>query len=100
MQRMRWHCIGCQQLHHAALPDADSVCCLQMEAFARFFVGVYKVDLTYDDDFVSICKQNVCSPGGFWFDCATSIPWSFMDLRVYLVSFHEQTLAQNAITSA
>ncbi len=57
-----------------------------MEAFTRFFVGAYRVDLTYDDDMASICQQNLISPTGFWFDCVTSIPWSFMDLRVYLVS--------------
>jgi hypothetical protein len=57
----------------------------QIEAFVRFFVGAHNVDMTYDDDAASIARKNLASVSGFWFDCATSIPWSFMDLRVYLV---------------
>ncbi len=58
---------------------------MQVEAFARFFVGSFNVDMTYDDDLVSVAKKNVCSASGFWFDCITSIPWSYMDLVFYVV---------------
>ncbi len=30
-------------------------------------------------------KRNLSSLRGFWFDCATSIPFSYMDLHLYLV---------------
>ncbi len=60
----------------------------QLEAFVRFFVGTHNVDMTYDDDMASVARKNLLSVSGFWFDCATSIPWAYMDLRVYLVSPH------------
>jgi hypothetical protein len=46
------------------------------------------VDMTYDDDLISVAKKNVCSASGFWFDCITSIPWSYMDLNFYMVRPH------------
>ena len=67
-------------------PQTTARC--QVEAFLRFFLGTFDVDLTYDDDLLSVARKNVCSPSGFWFDCVTSIPWSYMDLHFYLVPSH------------
>ncbi len=58
---------------------------LQVEAFTQFFLGYYEEDMTYQDDFVVSLKRNLSSISGFWFDCVTSIPWSYMDLHFYLV---------------
>ncbi len=61
-------------------PDA-----LQVEAFVQFFLGRYSEDQTYEDDISLSFKRNLSSLRGFWFDCATSIPFSYMDLHLYLV---------------
>jgi hypothetical protein len=58
---------------------------LKVEAFAQFFLGYYEEDMTYQDDFLASLKRNLSSISGFWFDCITSIPWSYMDLHFYLV---------------
>ncbi len=62
--------------------------CLQVkfEVFSQFFVGVFDSSENYYDDFRLIISRNVTSLA-FWFDCATSLPWSFLDLNVYQVSF-------------
>ena len=65
----------------------------------RFFVGTYNVDMTYDDDMVSVARKNLLSVSGFWFDCVTCIPWSYMDLRVYLVSPHRPCLLSSNLPS-
>jgi hypothetical protein len=57
----------------------------QVEAFVQFFLGSYSQDLTYQDNLLMSLKRNLSSVRGFWFDCVTSIPWSYMDLHVYLV---------------
>ncbi len=56
-----------------------------MEAFVQFFLGRYSEDLTYEDDLLVSLQRNLTSVSGFWFDCVTSIPWSYMDLHQYLV---------------
>jgi hypothetical protein len=56
-----------------------------VEAFTQFFLGYYTHDMTYQDDFVTSVKRNLLSVTGFWFDCVTSIPWSYMDMHFYLV---------------
>ncbi len=56
-----------------------------MEAFVQFFLGRYAVNLTYEDDLGASLRRNLTSISGFWFDCVTSIPWSYMDLHQYLV---------------
>ena len=60
---------------------------MQVEAFIQFFLGYYAHDMTYQDDLVVSVKRNLSSLSGFWFDCVTSIPWSYMDLYFYLVIF-------------
>ena len=32
-----------------------------------------------------VLRRNVTSVSGFWFDCITSIPWSYLDYAAYLV---------------
>ena len=49
----------------------------------RFFVGTYNVDMTYDDDMASVARKNLASLSGFWFDCLTSIPLAYIDLRLF-----------------
>ena len=56
-----------------------------MEVFIQFVVGVFDEDLVYIDDWRRIAAINLMSVSGFWFDCATSIPWSLMDLHFDLV---------------
>uniref|UniRef100_A0A7S0MT42 Ion transport domain-containing protein n=1 Tax=Cryptomonas curvata TaxID=233186 RepID=A0A7S0MT42_9CRYP len=46
--------------------------------------------MTYRDDFIISLKRNLSSITGFWFDCVTSIPWSYMDLHFYLACIAEQ----------
>jgi hypothetical protein len=58
---------------------------VQVEAFAQFFLGYYAEDRTYKDDFCELLIKNISSISGFWFDCVTSIPWSYMDLHYFLV---------------
>ena len=59
---------------------------MQVEAFTQFFLGYYTQDMTYKDDLSGTIRRNLSSISGFWFDCITSIPWSFMDLHFYLVA--------------
>ena len=58
---------------------------VQVEAFTQFFLGYYTQDMSYKDDLSGSIRRNLSSISGFWFDCITSIPWSFMDLHFYLV---------------
>ena len=53
--------------------------------FVHFAVGAFDGSLVYIDDWRRIAVGNLRSVSGFWFDCATSIPWSFMDTHYYLV---------------
>jgi hypothetical protein len=57
----------------------------QVEAFSQFFIGYYKIDMTYEDNLAVCIARNLSSFSGFWFDCVTSIPWSYMDMHFYLV---------------
>jgi hypothetical protein len=41
--------------------------------------------MTYQDDILVSLRKNLTSVSGFWFDCVTSIPWSYIDLHFYLV---------------
>jgi hypothetical protein len=59
----------------------------QIEVILQFFIGTENADMTYNDDILSIARRNLCSLSGFWFDCVTSIPWSYLDLHFYLVKF-------------
>ena len=59
----------------------------QFEALLQFGVAVYKEDMEFIDDWGTIALRNLLSVSGFWFDCVTSIPWSFMDLHYYMVQY-------------
>ena len=52
---------------------------------AQFFVGVFTEDLKYIDDWRTVVVKTFTSISGFWFDSFTSIPWSFLDLQLYMV---------------
>ena len=58
---------------------------LQAECAVQFFVGVWDEGGGYTDDVRVIALRNAASLTGFWFDCMTSIPWSYIDLKFYLV---------------
>ena len=58
---------------------------VQIEALSRFGVGSYLANQEYEDDFRVIALGNLTSLSGFWFDCITSIPWSWLDLQIYTV---------------
>ena len=58
---------------------------MQVEVFIQFFVGMYDNKQEYIDDWRLVASAYLMSPFGFWFDCVTSVPWSFMDLRFLLV---------------
>ncbi len=78
--------VSLRSLRRFAQPKTSSVCpALQVEAFVQFFLGRYSEDLTYEDDLLVSLQRNLTSVSGFWFDCVTSIPWSYMDLHLYLV---------------
>jgi hypothetical protein len=51
----------------------------------HFFVGFYDNGEKYIDDVKKIFYKSLMALGGFWFDCVTSLPWSFMDLYAYKV---------------
>jgi hypothetical protein len=47
--------------------------------------GTVEANQEYEDDFRTVVLANLTSLSGFWFDCVTSIPWSWLDLHIYLV---------------
>ena len=55
----------------------------QVEVVVQLFVGVYTDDMVYIDDWRAVAARTAMSVSGFWFDCATSIPWSYLDLVAY-----------------
>jgi hypothetical protein len=68
---------------------------IQFEVFIQFFVGVFDERLGYIDDPKEIAMRNLTSFTSFWFDCVTSIPWSYIDMHQYLVhAIHEIKLLQ------
>jgi hypothetical protein len=58
---------------------------LQFEVTLQFFAGVYTEDLEYIDDWGTVVVMTLKSLSGFWFDTFTSIPWSYLDLQLYMV---------------
>jgi hypothetical protein len=70
-----------------------------VEAFVQFFLGRYSEDLTYEDDLLVSLQRNLTSVSGFWFDCVTSIPWSYMDLHQYLVRPLRRRRARSVATT-
>ena len=61
---------------------------MQVDVALQFFVGVFTEDLEYVDDWRIVFVKTFTSISGFWFDSFTSIPWSFLDLQLYLVQNH------------
>ncbi len=66
----------------------------QIEVVLHFFIGFYDSADKYIDDIRTIVLKSLMALGGFWFDCITSLPWSFMDLYAYQVhiSFSSQLI--------
>ena len=60
---------------------------LQMEVVLNFLTGSLDMSETYCDDFRLIAARYIAAPHGFWFDCATSLPWSLNDLLAYQVTY-------------
>ncbi len=50
----------------------------------QFLTGCF-VDPDYLDSYSRIALRNLTSLRGFWFDCVTSMPWSYMDYYAYQV---------------
>ncbi len=46
---------------------------------------MYTEDLEYVDDWNKVVAKTLRSLSGFWFDTFTSIPWSYLDLQLYMV---------------
>jgi hypothetical protein len=47
----------------------------QFEALIQFFLGRYRVDMSYDDSLLSIAANNLTSVGGFWCASASGPGW-------------------------
>ncbi len=47
---------------------------------------MYTEGLEYMDDWETVIIMTLKSLSGFWFDAFTSIPWSYLDLQLYLVT--------------
>ncbi len=70
--------ILCLQHDHSCLHG-------QFEVVSQFFVGMFDSSETYIDNIYVVAFVNLTSVTGFWFDCVTSIPWSYFDLSAYRV---------------
>jgi len=55
-----------------------------VEVFLQFFIGIFREDGSYEDSARAIILHNLSSPFRFWFDALTSIPFSFLDLKVFM----------------
>ena len=74
----------------------DGLLGVQFEALSRFAVGTYGHGQVYEDDVGRVVMNNLSSLTGFWFDCVTSIPWSWLDFATYKV----RVLQKNALLGA
>ena len=72
-------------MYHIPLAATYQCAKMQVEVLLQFFVGYYSVEMAYYDDFYLLVRKNLLSLSGFWFDCFTSIPFSYMDLTIYMV---------------
>ena len=61
----------------------------QFDIILQFFTGVHNEDMSYCDDVRKIALYNLASITGFWFDCVTSIPFSYIDLNSLEVAYIE-----------
>ncbi len=56
----------------------------QLDVILQFLTGCFVEHNTeYVDSYSRIALRNLTSLKGFWFDCVTSMPWSFMDYYAY-----------------
>jgi len=55
-----------------------------LDAFLPFLVGYYTSEHEYIDEWRVVAAHVSMSFSSFWFDCVTSIPWSWIDLQVFL----------------
>ena len=58
---------------------------VQVDVILQFFIGIHNEDMQYCDDIHRVLLLKLKSPSGFWFDCITSIPFSYMDLYFHQV---------------
>ena len=67
-------------------PDhREGVALWQFEVFTQFFIGTFEDSPSLLNDFALVLLRNFTSVSGFWFDCVTSIPWSYLDYGAYTV---------------
>ncbi len=59
---------------------------VQAEVVLNFLTGSLDMSDTYCDDFRLIAARYIAAPNGFWFDFATSLPWSLNDLLAFQVT--------------
>ncbi len=72
-----------EQRNLSTLPARPSCLPLpQMDVVVQFLMGCF-VDPDYVDSYSRIALRNLTSFSGFWFDCVTSMPWSYMDFSAY-----------------
>ncbi len=57
----------------------------QIEVACQFGIGTFDSTGTYCDEIGVIVRRYLTKLRGFWFDCMTSVPWSYMDFAVYVV---------------
>ncbi len=60
----------------------------QIEVAFQFVIGTFDSTGTYCDEFRAVVARYLTKVRGFWFDCVTSVPWSYMDLVIYVVQTH------------
>jgi len=53
------------------------------EVVLNFLTGSLDMSETYCDDFRLIAARYMAAPNGFWYDLATSLPWSLNDLLAF-----------------
>jgi hypothetical protein len=51
----------------------------------QFFICSFDDSPSLLNDFKLVLIRNCTSISGFWFDCITSIPWSYVDYGAYKV---------------
>ena len=87
------HFLHCKLLF--PIPVLLTVCCtsitltntrFQIEVFCQCFTGSFDSSETYVDELNVILVRTVWSRS-FWFDFATSMPWSFIDLQALRVCY-------------
>jgi len=64
------------------------------DVFMQFVIGSFDDSQTLLSDLKLAAKRNFTSLGGFWFDCITSVPWSYLDYQAYLACFQENEITQ------